>query len=587
MTDQLLHHWWDAPTLGEFPSLPPDQIPAGGARALRNFLVHQPHKITPRGNIGIPGAAVGSVVNAAGAPLAGTVAFQDYCTCSFRAVASGPLVDHWRVPINRPTSAGQLVQPYLAGDGLRPADILSGSAGTPAGVSDADRVPSERNALLNGFVYSPSIGGTSVSIPGGVAQQNLVVRYSSLSIGNRFQNGPVFVQDVAAHYNRLFVVAGRDPGVGSGYNPSALYWCVEGGLDGSDLLADWKDPVSGLINKIEVGSSLNGDFCCALGRVNGHLVIFKRNSVWILYGTSSEDFTLRQLRSTSGCVEPRSVVTADDGVYFASQYGYEKFDGRSFSLVSGPVSDTWLEFSNRGPGASTTNHSYIRCEALPNGYIFVAFGTDPFAAFAADGAERNWLYHMESGAWTQVATAHAGLGLSAAGAVNRALMLPNSVSLWGASKWARADKLTYGPDTTNGLRDADGSTNYAVALSWTTGVADLGRQWEAARFNRGTADYRHTWVDATPTNGGAMGTAALYDDTGTIIATPGTLPGYRPATAPLRVRPTFDANHEAPQGGVEMVVASNIGSSSSARTGEFAIYGAGVEYQAGRGRRKA
>lgn len=584
----LQRHWWSPPTLGEFPSLPPDAIPEGGARALKNFLVHQPHKITPRGNIGSPGVAAGSVVNAAGAPLAGTVAFQDYCTCSFRAVAAGPLVDHWRVPINRPTMAGQLVQPYLASDGLIPADIVAGAAGAVAGVTDADRVPSERNTLLNGFVYSPSIGGASTAIPGGVAQLNLVVRYSQLFIGNRFQNGPAFVQDVAAHYNRLFVVAGRDPGAGSGYDPSALYWSVEGGLDGTDLLVDWQDPVSGLVNKIAVGSSLNGDFCVALGRVNGHLVIFKRQSVWILYGTSAEDFTLRQLRSNTGCVEPRSVVTADDGVYFASQLGYEKFDGRAFSLVSGPVSDTWLEFSNRGPAASSTNHSYIRCEALPNGYIFVAFGTDPFAAFAVDGAERNWLYHMESGAWVQVATAHGGLGLSAAGAVNRALRLPNSVSLWGASKWARADGLTYGPDTANGLRDANSSTNYSVALSWTTGIADLGARWEAARFTRATVDYRHKWVDATPANGAAMGTLALLDDAGASIATLGTsLPGYQPSLAPLRVRPTVDANYEVPQGGVEMVVASNIGSSSSARTGELAVYGAGIEYESGRGRRKS
>ena len=33
MADQLLHHWWDAPTLGEFPALPPDQIPDGAQQA--------------------------------------------------------------------------------------------------------------------------------------------------------------------------------------------------------------------------------------------------------------------------------------------------------------------------------------------------------------------------------------------------------------------------------------------------------------------------------------------------------------------------------------------------------------------------
>ena len=44
---QLLHQWWPAPALGEFPSLPVDQVPERGARSLTNFLIHSDGKIIP------------------------------------------------------------------------------------------------------------------------------------------------------------------------------------------------------------------------------------------------------------------------------------------------------------------------------------------------------------------------------------------------------------------------------------------------------------------------------------------------------------------------------------------------------------
>lgn len=581
------HHWWGPPTLGEFPSLPPDAIPPGGARALQNHLVHHAAKTAPRGNIGGPAAYdIGSLAHPDGHAMGGHFTAGDDIVVNYRVSTASPTVDHWRVPINLPTSAGQLTQPVTgsAQDGAV-LDLATGTTGPlliPAGITDA--VAGYRYAFLGGATYTNTMGGPSTAVPTGVAQITCVIKaYGS---GARLTSGPRFVQDLIVHYNRLFVAAARRPG-GSDYDPSQLFWSIDGGTtDLTNVVADWQDPTTGLVNTIVVGASNDEDFIVALGRANGHLVIFKRRSVWILYGTSVEDFTLRQLRTSIGCIDPRSVVVCDEGVYFASQQGFELFDGTRFTTLSGPVQDTWLEFSNRGPGASTTNYGYITATALPNNYLFVTLGVTPSVAFAADAAEVNWLYYVPTGAWVRVVSSISSMGLGSAGAFNRAIATPGSVTLWGASKFARADRLTYGPDAAVGLRDRDASSSFSVPLVWRTGVADLGRQWEAARLSRGTVDYRHTWDTATPTDGAAMGTVSTYDDSGTIISTPGSLPGYRPATAPLRVRPTFDTNHEVPQGGVELLIASNVGASSSLRTGEHFMYGAGVEYQTGRGRRK-
>lgn len=582
----LQHHWWQAPTLGEFPSLPPDAIPAGGARALQNHLVHLDGKVCPRGGIGGPNAwEVGALSNPAGHIMAGMHQHLEGLVISFRVSTSSPTVDTWRVPINTPTSSGQLTQAVTGANAGSSLDLVTGNI-TALSAATSNDVTGYRYDHLNNSTYTNALGGPSTAIPNGVAQLTYVLKNNTVS--TKLTNGPAFVQDVLVHYNRLFVAAARSPG-GSNYDPSLLFFTIDGGTTGNtNVLTDWQDPITGLVNTIGVGASDDGDFIVALGRAKGHLVIFKRRSVWILYGTSVDDFTLRQLRTSVGCVDPRSVVIADEGTYFASQQGFELFDGTSFQLLSRPVSDTWLEFSNRGPAAPTVNYGYITAETLPNNYLFITLGVDGSVAFSDDGAEINWLYYIPTGAWVRVKSAITSVGLSAGQCFNRAIVSPNSTTLWGgAARFVRSDRLTFGPDATVGLRDRDASLSYIVPLSWTTGIADVGAKWEAMRFNRGSVDYRHTWDTATPPDAGAMGTAALFNDAGELIATPGTLPGYRPATAPLRVRPTFDANYEAKQGGAEMVVASNIGASSSARTGAYYLYGAGIEYETGRGRRKA
>ncbi len=584
----LQHFRWPAPLRGEFPTLAPDRIPKGGARSLRNYLVHLPDKIVPRGSIGGTATTeIGALPGPSGAPLAGTFAFNDRIYTSYREPTASPTVDAWRVPINRPTLSNQLTQATVAANSTQAVELETGATFGSAAVSggDLDRVFGHRNCRLDEYIYAPSFGGPSTAIPTGVAQLSRINKANNAA-GLRLTNGPGFVQDVITHYNRVFAAAARAPGAASGYDPSMLYYTIDGGTTAlTDVLTDWQDPVTSLVNTIQVGASLDGDFIVALARARGHLVIFKRKSVWILYGTSLEDFTLRQLRTVAGCVDARSVVTADEGVYFASQRGFELFDGTKFQLLSGPVADTWLEFSNRGPGAATVNHSYIRCEALPNDYIHVAFGTDPHTASATDGAERNWLYYIPTGSFVDLTCAITSLGMNASGAFNRAVVTPAAVTLWGASEWARCDLLTYGPTAAIGVRDRDAAASFSVPLSWTTGLADLGDIWFTATLKRASVDYRQKWWDNTPATLDPFATVAIADSTGTTLATPGDVLGYRAADAPLRRRRVFDTNHNLDRGDIELVIASTNGAAAATRIGELAIYSADLEFEVGRNRR--
>ena len=583
----LSKHWWPAPNKGEFPSFPPDDLPAGGARELRNYLVHHDGRVVPRGSIGGSTALLsGSLAQPAGGVPVLVASYYGILSAQYRAGSAVPTVDAWRVPINKPAAAAQLTTPIVGADALGQATLKDGVTSFSA-QADIGRVTSYRAIPSLDAVYGMAQSGTATAVPDGFAPLTRVNKRPISLTGVVLHNGPGFVQDIFYHYDRLFVLAARRPGSTTEYDHGGLFWTIPGGTTGnSDLLSDWQEPVSGLVNTIKVGNPIAGDFGVGMGRAAGQLVIFMRKSVWVLYGTNPDDFTLRQLRPSHGCIDPRSIVTVPEGVIFASPAGLELFDGTKFTLLSRPVADQWLEFSNRGPGADSVNHSYIRCTELPNRYLFVALGTDPNVAFGTGGAERSWLYHLPTGAWIQLAGSAPALALGAAGAFTAATVGENDVELWGGARWARCDRLTFGLQTGVGLRDIDPAGSYAVDLDWKTGLADLGRVWNTAKLTRMTADYRQTWVDDTGTIDGQLGTVQLRDSAGD-IGTPLALPGSRPTGAPLRRRPVEDTHHELPRGDVEARARCNTGGNDAAlRTGELAVYGLGLEYEPdGRNRR--
>jgi len=91
----------------------------------------------------------------------------------------------------------------------------------------------------------------------------------------------------------------------------------------------------------------DGGNVTALASLDSHLIIFKRDRIFYVDGdgppdTGGEGFTDPQRISADlGCIEPRSVVTTPEGVFFQSSAGIYLLDrGLGLSYVSGPVEDT-------------------------------------------------------------------------------------------------------------------------------------------------------------------------------------------------------------------------------------------------------
>lgn len=184
-------------------------------------------------------------------------------------------------------------------------------------------VPRGRSAQISSAAYGRSYGGGFLKWAG-VGLPSLYTE----------PNAPFGFADIANHAERLFIGGGTVNGTGS---PATLLYSVPGG-PAANTVADWTDSVSGLVNQIKVGD--DSDPIVALGRVGRELAIFKRASIWLLSGTGSSSFTVRQLTDTLGCSSAMSVVSLDEGCYFLSDRGYHWLDGGVINEISRDIAPT-------------------------------------------------------------------------------------------------------------------------------------------------------------------------------------------------------------------------------------------------------
>lgn len=75
------------------------------------------------------------------------------------------------------------------------------------------------------------------------------------------------------------------------------------------------------INFIDVPSPYDGDEITGLAILYGNLIVFKRNSIYIIQGTDPTTFVVSKTNAAVGCVSPYSVISIDNLVYFASDKG--------------------------------------------------------------------------------------------------------------------------------------------------------------------------------------------------------------------------------------------------------------------------
>jgi hypothetical protein len=109
-------------------------------------------------------------------------------------------------------------------------------------------------------------------------------------------------EHIIVHANKMFAANTREDGVDC---PDRVRWSHEG------LPEDWLE--DDYIDVKGGGSGING-----LAVVQGQLVIFKTNAIYLLVGTDSDNFNIVELTNTLGCSSRNSIATAEQGVFFYS-----------------------------------------------------------------------------------------------------------------------------------------------------------------------------------------------------------------------------------------------------------------------------
>lgn len=373
---------------GLFTEAAPDALPEGFALEHKNFLLHQENKMVMRG----PLYPHTEMTYGSGQMIIGCLRTHATMLVAFINPTAGKTIEPHRSWDIFSTDASAFAQPHLT---MKHINLRTGAV-TDVTASNVNRVPSTRQASIGNYTYAVGYyDGTQLAtvphIPNALISNHRLLRWTGTAVEPEIvtsaQRG---MADVAVHYDKLFVL-------GSASSPNTLYFSDTGGPTGLATAADWQDDTTGLTNQIAIGRDDNQDHGVALAAAGQDLVIFKRHSIYVLSGYSSSTFTVRQVAAGLGCVDARSVIEVDHGVYFMSEQGYTFFDGAQFQLVSSNVRSELTEVL---ANTNLDNGGTVHAVRLPNDYILLSFLNQDPTTGAADDCW-GYLFYAPAQRWSR------------------------------------------------------------------------------------------------------------------------------------------------------------------------------------------
>lgn len=197
-----------------------------------------------------------------------------------------------------------------------------------------------------------------------------LVRWDGDSSVVSYANAPGGSLDITTHLQRLFVLGGSQPGSAIGgagpYYYDRLYYSDLVASDTAlpDTAAAWQDDVSGLVNQIVLDN--HGDDLVGLAAIRAGLVIFGRNSIYLLAGRTPAQFELRVITREMGCTNTESICVYEESVVFMSGTGLKAFDGYQFTDLSVPRNSELI-----GTDLGLSNTGGVRVQRLENNYLLV------------------------------------------------------------------------------------------------------------------------------------------------------------------------------------------------------------------------
>lgn len=396
-----------APVGGWNPDGNPWELPETHAPILDNALV-RPGRIAVRGSL--TNWADLSAITAPAAPLnvCGVQPIPGHVSLAVgrKAVSATAFVDPWFAPMVRPAAGAALAAPT--------ADlaVALGATSFTNTATAANLIPGPRGISFEGTRYYIGYGTLTAPVAdaGGTffAQSTNLCTLVAAGTVAAMTNAPRGAIDLKGYQSRIWLLGGiDDPGSGTTFNALSLFFTNPIGPGGGNAasFADWKDPVSGLTNKILMDGDTT-DPGVGLATVRNGLLIFRQQSLWILRGSTTANYALVPVSRQVGCVDPRSIVESDKGVYFMSTQGLMITDGVTVRNASGVAMHTLQSAVQVVTAAIQSSFGgYVTCTSTIGGQIIISMGIASVTSAAPDGhIQPVWcgMFDPDSNAWTRI-----------------------------------------------------------------------------------------------------------------------------------------------------------------------------------------
>ena len=267
---------------------------------------------------------------------------------------------------------GAVLTTNRSGGALIPGAMSAVTFGGSTDLWGATWTYAQINAANFGAVYAAVSDGT-------VDVSSITVQVwwtSGVTINiNVLSNAPHGAFDLIGYQSRIWLLAGIDtPGAGTVHNPTALFFTNPIAPGGGSAKADWVDPVGGTTNMIVMDGDAS-DYGVGLALVRNGMIVFRRQSVYLLRGSTTANYALIPISPDIGCVDARSIVETDQGVYFMSTQGLMLTNGTRIVNVSGTVLHTLRSAVAAEQAAVVAYRSgYVSCQLTSQGQLMISIG---------------------------------------------------------------------------------------------------------------------------------------------------------------------------------------------------------------------
>lgn len=557
----------------------PESIREDQGPLVENFLVDRPGVMPLRGPLNEASILYQS---GPGAKPVGLWSHGDKLLVGLKATTTvGAEVDPWVSPYRKPLTAATLAAGHNT---LYFADLNTNALTAIA--ATADQVPGPRFTRLGGYVYGIGYDVTDaaniVLEGGGYQKRRKLLRWDGTAVAPVVHSvAPAGAQDIRAHYQRLFVLGGQEPGTAGAMQPNTLWWSDQHPTTGAlpDTIASWQnnfvDPA--ITEYLVVDVNDPDDYGVALAKLGANLAIFKRRSIHVLYGYSSGTFQIKTFSSEQGCLDARSIVEYEDGVFFMSDQGYMWFDGAELVNVTSNLKSTLLTQAIGAVGDLGADGGRVVAGKLPNGYLGLSIGTSP-ASSVESSTTFCAMYHVGRRAWVNFSTdvlptrkpTHWSRSVTKSFIVDdtrivkaNKLTSPEADpqlrgidSAEGLFRFAVVDASTTFSGVTDSLRNTESgvemfpsaATNYAIPAKWYSRLIKLSTPLSLSQLHRYLQDYNFQLASGADESGslGSGWFVTLLGGDGTVLLAEYQLPVQgQPTVYTYRRRNTQDLFTEA------------------------------------------